>query len=98
SPFPIPPAPPLLTTSRAAIEAYCQDHALTPTHDESNQDTRFLRNRIRHELLPLLETYNLQIRGRILDLAELVTADEALLRAWQEELRRSLSTCRMGTG
>src|SRR5690606_22112721 len=63
---------------------------LTPMQDESNQDTRFLRNRIRHDLLPLLETYNPQFRGRILDLAELVTADEAFLRVWQAELRPQL--------
>lgn len=74
---------PLLTTSRTEIEAYCREHDLTPMQDESNQDTRFLRNRIRHELLPLLETYNPQIRGRILDLAEIITADEAFLRQLQ---------------
>ena len=89
SPFP-PLLRPFLTTTRPEIEAYCQEHNLTPMQDESNQDTRFLRNRIRHELLPLLETYNPQIRGRILDLAELVKADEAFLRSLQEELRPQL--------
>ncbi len=89
SPFPL-LLRPLLTTTRPEIEAYCEEHNLTPMQDESNQDTRFLRNRIRHELLPLLETYNPQIRGRILDLAELVTADEAFLRWFQTEIRPQL--------
>ncbi len=84
----IPPPPllrPLLTTTRQEIEAYCQTHQLNPVHDESNQDTQFHRNRIRHELLPLLESYNPQVRGRMRDLAEIVRADEELLRALQAE-------------
>jgi len=95
APFPLPsppsthPSPPLLrpflTTTRQEIEAYCQTHQLNPVHDASNQDTQFQRNRIRHELLPLLESYNPQVRGRIRDLAEIVRADEELLRALQTE-------------
>ena len=39
SPFP-PLLRPFLTTTRPEIEAYCQEHNLTPMQDESNQDTR----------------------------------------------------------
>lgn len=53
---------PLLEVTRAEIEAYCQEQGLAPRFDLSNLDTTLLRNRIRHELLPLLETYNPQIR------------------------------------
>jgi tRNA(Ile)-lysidine synthase len=86
SPSPFPPLlRPLLTTTRQGIETYCQTHQLNPVHDASNQDTQFQRNRIRHELLPLLESYNPQVRGRMRDLAEVVRADEELLRTLQEE-------------
>ncbi|MGZ3624140.1 MAG: tRNA lysidine(34) synthetase TilS, partial [Ktedonobacteraceae bacterium] len=38
--------------------AYCQEHGIEPIEDLSNSDLRFLRNRIRHELVPLLESLN----------------------------------------
>ena len=53
---------PLLSISRAEIEAYCAEYRLAPRTDRSNEDTIFFRNRLRHELLPLLETYNPGIR------------------------------------
>ena len=49
---------PLLEISRAEIEAYCHEHQLSPRQDSSNQDTTFFRNRLRHELIPILESYN----------------------------------------
>ncbi len=70
---------PFLTTTRAEIEAYCQQHNLTPIHDETNKDTKYFRNRIRHELLPLLAQYNPKITTRLNDLATTVSADYALL-------------------
>ena len=48
-------------------------------NDSSNTDTDFLRNRIRHELLPYLATYNPSIRDRLLNTAEALAADEVLL-------------------
>ena len=76
---------PLLTVSRAAIEQYCQTHQLDPLHDPSNQDTAFLRNRVRHELLPLLQTYNPRIKNRLHDTATIV-ADELTLLDAQEDI------------
>jgi tRNA(Ile)-lysidine synthase len=49
---------PFLTTGRAEIEAYCQEHGLAPLTDASNTDTTYFRNRLRHELLPYLAGYN----------------------------------------
>ncbi|MEI2688870.1 MAG: tRNA lysidine(34) synthetase TilS [Anaerolineae bacterium] len=82
---------PLLFTSRSAILAYCQQHALEPRFDRSNEDTTFFRNRLRHELLPLLEGYNPQIR-RILGHTAALLADDYellagdLLAAWPTAL------------
>ena len=42
---------PLLQTTRSQVLAYCDEHKLTPRVDSSNADTRYLRNRVRHELL-----------------------------------------------
>ncbi|MCO5183763.1 MAG: tRNA lysidine(34) synthetase TilS [Anaerolineae bacterium] len=80
---------PLLGVTRAAIDAYCRDHTLTPVLDETNEDVTYLRNRIRHELLPLLETYNPTIRERLTAMADVISADFELLHAletvtWQQ--------------
>jgi tRNA(Ile)-lysidine synthase len=53
---------PLLCVTRADTLAYCEQHHLVPLEDASNSDPRFLRNRIRHELLPLLTELNPGIR------------------------------------
>ncbi len=46
---------PLLKYFRKDIDAYAQHHSLEYCRDESNNDQRFLRNRIRHHLLPELQ-------------------------------------------
>jgi len=76
---------PFLNITRAEIEAYCARHGLDPQHDPSNQDVQFARNRIRHELLPLLQTYNPQIAARLQRLA-IITADEYAAQLAQFDL------------
>lgn len=66
---------PLLAVTHADTLAYCQQHHLVPQEDASNTDTRFLRNRIRHELLPLLEAINPNIRETVLRNAEVMQTD-----------------------
>ena len=45
---------PLLNVSRADIVDYANNHGLTWVEDESNKDTRFDRNFIRNDIMPLL--------------------------------------------
>lgn len=83
---------PFLRVNRVQILAYCRQHGLTPIEDISNRDTTFFRNRLRHELLPLLAEYNPQIKARLQHLATITTADYALLQellqeAWDEILQ-----------
>lgn len=46
---------PLLPFRRSEIEAYAAERSLKHREDSSNSDVRFTRNRIRHEILPMLE-------------------------------------------
>lgn len=46
---------PLLHTPRSVIEAFAASESLLPITDSSNSDTRYDRNFIRHEVLPVLE-------------------------------------------
>lgn len=66
---------PLLTATRAQIEAYCQQHGLAPRQDATNQDTAYLRNRLRLETLPALRQLNPQIDQALIQLADIVAAD-----------------------
>jgi tRNA(Ile)-lysidine synthase len=47
------PRHPILALRRAETEALCDHLDLVPVRDPSNDDPRFVRNRVRHELLPL---------------------------------------------
>jgi tRNA(Ile)-lysidine synthase len=46
---------PLLDCRRADLQTYLQEHAIPFVHDETNDDVSVPRNRVRAELLPLLE-------------------------------------------
>lgn len=49
---------PLIECSREQIEAYAKTHKLRWREDPTNYDTRILRNKIRHKLIPVLREYN----------------------------------------
>ncbi len=72
---------PLLEITRAEIVAYCQAHQITPLEDHSNTDPRFLRNRLRHEVLPLLQELNPGIQRTLLRNAEVARVDLDWLEA-----------------
>lgn len=72
---------PLLEISHAETVAYCQQHNIVPVEDASNIDPRFLRNRIRHELLPLLESLNPGIRTTLLRTADVIRVDVEWIEA-----------------
>lgn len=76
---------PLLSTTRAEIEAFLRERNHPWREDSSNRDAAFTRNRIRHELLPLLETWNPRLREHLAQMAELARDEEA---AWQVEVAR----------
>ncbi|MCP4426799.1 MAG: tRNA lysidine(34) synthetase TilS [Chloroflexi bacterium] len=88
---PLPGAPdlwalrPFLSVTRAEIEQYCREHNLQPIADATNQDTTFLRNRLRHELLPALAEYNPQIKQRLWRMADVIAHDYELLAALTAE-------------
>ncbi|MFM8781458.1 MAG: tRNA lysidine(34) synthetase TilS, partial [Gemmatimonadota bacterium] len=48
-------ARPLLAVARADLAAYVAHHAIPFAEDPSNATSRFLRNRVRHEILPAIE-------------------------------------------
>jgi tRNA(Ile)-lysidine synthase len=76
---------PLLGATRTEIEAYLRGLGQEWREDSTNRNVSFTRNRIRHELLPLLETWNPRLRVHLAQMAELARDEEAW---WQAEVER----------
>jgi len=76
---------PLLAATHAEIEAYLRELGQNWREDTSNRNLTFTRNRIRHELLPLLEGWNPRLREHMAQMAALACDEEAW---WQVELAR----------
>jgi tRNA(Ile)-lysidine synthase len=71
---------PLLKVARPEILQYLSERGLVFREDASNADTRYTRNRIRHELLPLLEReYNPAIREVLSRTAEILRDEDFYL-------------------
>ncbi len=77
---------PLLPFTRAETEAYCRDHHLEPRFDASNRSPLFRRNRIRAELIPLLESFNPRIKETLARAAGLVAREQEGLQAMASPL------------
>jgi len=76
---------PLLAATHAEIEAYLRELGQDWREDTSNRNLTFTRNRIRHELLPLLEGWNPRLHEHLAQMAALACDEEAW---WQSELAR----------
>jgi len=77
---------PLLTVTRAEIEAYCVEHNIQSRHDATNDDTDFTRNRIRHEVLPVLRTVNPAINRALIRLGEIARLEDSYMEDEFERL------------
>ena len=84
---------PLLGVTRGEVRRYVQQHSLSPLVDPSNATDRFLRNRVRHHVLPLLEQENPAVVEALCRLAESCREDhealESMARQALEHARRS---------
>ena len=74
------PTHPLLALRREETERVCREAALSPVRDPSNASLDLRRNRVRHEVMPLLE----RVGGR--DVAAVIARQAALLAADADQL------------
>lgn len=72
---------PMLTVTRDDVEAFLKEYALPHVEDSSNAEDDFLRNRIRHGILPLMRAENPRIGENLSAMALLLRQDEACLQA-----------------
>ena len=70
---------PLLLTDRKTIEAFLEERGIPHVEDSSNRDDRNTRNRVRHQLMPLLEEINPSVLAAVSRPASLLREDEEYL-------------------
>lgn len=84
---------PLLHCSRAELAQYADENMLSWIDDDSNTDTRFDRNFIRHEILPRLEQRFPNAKQGLAQSAELLAIDTEIL---QPQIESNLARCSIG--
>jgi len=87
---------PLLTVTRADIIEYLVELGQSFRDDSSNADPKFTRNRIRHELLPLLRTFNSDVVASLARLAEHASDAHAIITAKATEVLAKAERPRVG--
>ena len=76
---------PMLTVTRAEVEAFLQEYCLEHVTDSSNATDQFLRNRLRHHVLPLLEGENPRLAENLSAMALLLRQDATALEQLAQE-------------
>ena len=77
---------PLLTASRQQVEDYLAHHCLPHMEDSSNASDGYTRNRIRHQVLPVLEDVAPGFAARLVNTAALLRSDEACLTGLAQDV------------
>ena len=77
---------PLLTTTRREIEEYLRIYSLPHIEDSSNADEAYSRNKMRLQVLPLLEQFNPALRENSIDTIRFLREDNDYLNAQAAEL------------
>jgi tRNA(Ile)-lysidine synthase len=72
---------PLIEVKREEIMEYLKVRRLPYAFDSSNMDTRYLRNRIRLELLPMLQDYQPQIIDRLCRLSNIIREEDLFMES-----------------
>ncbi len=81
---------PMLGISRAEVDCYLKSLGQPWREDATNTDVAYTRNRVRHELLPLLERdYNPNVREVLAEAAEVARDEDAFWEALIEPLAKT---------
>jgi tRNA(Ile)-lysidine synthase len=82
---------PLLFAKRSEIEEYSAAHGIVFREDRSNSDTKYLRNKIRHKVLPLLRELNPSVEDTLGETILRLTGINELVSDITARLRKELS-------
>ncbi len=88
---------PLIAVWRSEIMAYLEEHGLPYRTDASNLDSKYFRNEIRNEVMPLLEQHNPNLRQSLANVGTIMTDVAAhLARLTDEALPQLVKRARLG--
>jgi len=88
---------PLLSVSREEIHQYALEDGIKWREDHTNAETQFLRNKIRHELLPVIDSISKEGRAAILkSISHLASENELYRDLVKEKIDSSLRAERSG--
>ncbi len=79
---------PLLNLSREEILGELEKEKISYVEDSSNQDSAYLRNRVRHALFPVLEQYNPSVKKAFCQEADLLREEDDFI---EQTLRETVS-------
>ena len=91
----IPLVRPLLGVWRAEILEFILGRGYKPVFDASNLDITYFRNRLRHELIPMLESYNPMLRRNLWQMGEILRED---YRYIQGQVQAAWNACILESG
>lgn len=76
---------PMLSCTRQDVEAFCETWCLAYIQDSSNDTDAFLRNRLRHHVIPLLKAENPKLAEKMSAMALRLRLDEEYLSRGTEQ-------------
>jgi tRNA(Ile)-lysidine synthase len=82
----VPLVRPILYLWRSDTESYCRNQGLNFLLDSSNADQAYFRNRLRHSLIPELETYNPLFKKAVIRMAHSLQDDHEALKGFIDQV------------
>ncbi|MEZ5072303.1 MAG: tRNA lysidine(34) synthetase TilS [Bacteroidales bacterium] len=82
---------PLLFASRSRIQSYVEGKGLSHRTDSSNSQSKYLRNKIRHEVIPILEQINPSFLDTMRENMKILEETGHVLNERVEKIRRNFS-------
>lgn len=81
---------PLLFASRKQITDYCNLNSIKYREDKSNADTKYIRNKIRHQIIPVLKEINPSIETTLNETAERFIGINEIVSEFIRKLREKI--------
>ncbi len=83
---------PMLFATREAIENYCRKNKIRYREDKSNAETKYMRNKIRHLVIPVLRDINPSIEHTLNETAERLSGVNEIVSVFIDRLRGEIQT------
>ena len=82
---------PILNFSRKDIEEYCIKNELYPNNDSSNNNTKYARNNIRHNIMPALKLINPNIENSLITLADIAAGNNKVINELMQNIENQFT-------